>query len=333
MSSTIFTRTVLRIAIISGALFSLIINPACADRTAESGKVIIFHAGSLSVPFSRMKKEFEAEHRGVEVLLEASGSIRAARKISDLKKPCDIIASADANVIDTYLVPAHADCSIRFASNQIVLCYTSDSRYARDISQKNWYSVLRKSDVAWGHSDPNLDPCGYRALMVLQLAETYYREPGLYAGLMANRPVEHVRPKSVELLSLLQTRNLDYAWEYRSVAIQHGLRYLSLPDEINLGDHRFDSRYATATVSVAGKSPGTMNVIKGESCTYGVALVKDAPNPAAAVAFLRYMLDPRKGLAIFRDAGQPPITPCRVRDENAMRNLPRPLQKYVTVGR
>jgi len=279
-----------------------------------------------------MKKEFEANNRGIMIFLEASGSIQAARKITDLKKPCDIIASADDRVIDTYLVPSYADWNIRFATNQLVLCYTGSSRYAGEITEKNWFRILKRKEVAWGHSDPNLDPCGYRALMVMQLAERYYREPGLYAGLLANRPVENIRPKSTDLLSLLQTGHLDYAWEYRSVAVQHGLNYVRLPDEINLGNRGFDPVYARAAVRVAGEKKGSWIDMRGRSCTCGIALLKNSPNRSAAVRFLEYMLDPEKGLAVLRKQGQPPIIPCRVRDDNMKKLVPAGLRGHVAAG-
>ncbi len=310
-------------------IVSTIIITYCSNPN-ESKNLIIFHAGSLSVPFAAMKKDFEENNKDIKVLLEASGSIQAARKITDLKKPCDIIASADDNVIDNYLVPSYADWNITFASNQLVLCYTEKSKFAREISDKNWFNILKKKGVRWGHSDPNLDPCGYRALMVVQLAEKYYNMPGLYAGVLANRPVENIRPKSVDLLSLLQTENLDYAWEYRSVAIQHGLKYVSLPEEINLGNRHFDGNYAKAKVRVAGEKKGSWIDMKGESCTYGVALLKSSPNRKAAVRFLAYMLDPEKGLAIFKKQGQPPIIPSRVRDAGMKKLVPAELQKYIS---
>jgi len=295
------------------------------------GTLIIFHAGSLTIPFARMEKEFEARYPKIDIQREASGSQKAARKISELKKPCDIIASADYKVIDKLLIPNFAEFNIRFATNQMVLCYTDTSKYGNEITPHNWFEILLKKDIIWGHSDPNLDPCGYRSLMVLQLAEEHYKKPGLYERLLANRPQENIRPKSVELISLLQTGNMDYAWEYLSVAVQHGLKYIILPDEINLRDYRYDDRYAKAVVKVTGKQPGTFMDMKGRSITYGVTMVKNSPNHAGAVAFLKFMLDSQGGLKILQEMGQPPFLPSRVPNEKMKQSLPKELHSVVGV--
>lgn len=296
-----------------------------------SGVVTIFHAGSLSVPFEAMEKAFEERFPAVDVRREAAGSQACARKITDLGKPCDIMASADYKVIDKLLIPEYADWNIRFATNQLVLCYTETSTAADEINADNWYEILQRDGIVWGHSDPNLDPCGYRSLMVLQLAEQYYEIPGLYDAVTANRPQENIRPKSVELISLLQTGNMDYAWEYLSVAVQHGLDYVLLPDEINLGNYQFDDLYGSAVVEVTGKEPGTTMAIAGKSVTYGVTLVKEAPNRAAAEAFLTYLLDPEGGLAVLKEMGQPPFIPARIPSAESLQQVPEGLQSLVEV--
>ena len=301
------------------------------SSAAPQGKLIIFHAGSLSVPFEAMEKAFETKYPGVDVLREAAGSQKCARKITDVKKLCDIMASADYKVIDKLLIPDYASFNIRFATNQLVLCYTDKSKFASEVNADNWYEILQRKGVVWGHSEPNLDPCGYRSLMVLQLAEKHYKIPGLYDKLIANRPKENVRPKSVELISLLQTGNMDYAWEYLSVAVQHGLKYVVLPDEVNLGNYQYDDLYSEAVVKVTGKEPGTFMEIKGKSVTYGVTLVKDAPNQEAAIAFMQYLLDPQGGLKILKDMGQPPFIPARVPSEDMKNILPDALKALVEV--
>ncbi len=298
---------------------------------AAKDPVIIFHAGSLTVPFAEMEKRFEAAHPEIDVLREAGGSSQLARMISELGKPADIMASADYVVIDKSLIPAHADWNIRFATNQMVLCYTETSRFAGEITAENWYDVLAREGVVWGHSDPNLDPAGYRSLMVIQLAEKFYNRPGLYDRVIANRPQANVRPKSVELVSLLKTGNMDYAWEYLSVAVQHQLKYLTLDDRINLGNYEHDAFYAQAEVKVTGKKPGTWITLNGNSVTYGVTLVKAAPNRAGALMFLQYLLDPQGGLKVLEEMGQPPFVPCRVPDAQARQRLDKPLQALVEV--
>ncbi len=300
-------------------------------QAGPSGKLLIFHAGSLSVPFAEIEKNFEKMYPEVDVLRESGGSTKMARMISEVGKPADIMASADYVVIDKNLIPKFASWNVRFASNQMVLCYTGKSKYADEINGDNWIDILRRENVVWGHSDPNLDPCGYRSLMVLQLAEKYYNQPGLYDALIANRPEKNVRPKSVELISLLQSGHMDYAWEYLSVAVQHGLKYVTLDKHLNLGDYTMTDYYSSARVQVTGKKPGTFIDRVGKSITYGVTMIDKAPNPEAAEAFLAYLFAPDGGLKILKDMGQPPFVPVRT-DADGMTKLPVSLKELVTVS-
>ena len=79
------------------AALSLLVLPAAA---LAKDKVIIFHAGSLTVPFQAMEKKFEADHPDIDVLREAGGSTKMARLISEVGKEADIMASADYMVIE-----------------------------------------------------------------------------------------------------------------------------------------------------------------------------------------------------------------------------------------
>ena len=48
-----------------------------------------------------------------------------------------------------------------------------------------------------------------------------------------------LRGGSVALLALLESGDVDYAFEYASVARQHGLSYVELPPPLNLSDPSF----------------------------------------------------------------------------------------------
>ncbi len=296
-----------------------------------SGKIVIFHAGSLTLPLYKMEKAFEKAHPGVDIVREAAGSRTCARKIVDLKRPCDIMISADDSVIDKFLIPDYADFNIRFASNQMVLCYTDKSRHHETINADNWYKILLDKKVVWGQSDPNADPCGYRALMVMQLAEKYYGIKGLYRSLLANRPMKNIRPKSVELVVLLQTGDMDYAWEYRSVAVQHKLKFVELPTKINLGSTDYNDFYKHAVVEISGNKPGTKIKKVCKAITYGATLLKKAPNRPAAIAFLSYLLDPEGGVRILKAMGQPPIVPAWVTSKAMKEKVPSAFRERVVV--
>jgi len=272
-----------------------------------SGDVIIFHAGSLSVPFRLIANEFEKEYPGTRVLLESAGSVASARKITDLKKPCDIMASADYRIIEELLIPAHTSWHIPFAANEMVIAYTNRSNGSGKINHMNWPELLSEPDIRFGRSDPDSDPCGYRTLMTFQLAEEYYNLTGLTQQLMG-KDRKYIRPKEVDLLALLEIREIDFIFIYKSVAIQHGLKFIELPGEINLRDPELNAHYRQAVVSIIGSKPGTTIDIHGEAMIYSVTMLDKAPNPEAARAFLDMLLHPEKGLKIMESSGHKPIT-------------------------
>ena len=286
--------------------------------------LIIFHAGSLSVPMKEVASEFNKLYPNVKVLTESAGSVASARKITDLNKPCDIMASADYAVIDNMLIPKFADWNIKFVSNELSIVYHEKSKYADKINAKNWFDMLMKQDVAFGRADPNADPCGYRSVLMLQLAEKYYKKPGISKMIM-EKDQNYIRPKEVDLLALLESNSIDYLFLYKSVAIQHQLKYIALPDEINLKTAAFASNYATASTEINGKEPGKKDVIKGEPMIYSVTMLRDAPNKEAAIAFLQFLLSKDKGMKIMEKNGQPSVIPMEIANYD---KLPKELKPF-----
>ena len=84
-------------------------------------------------------------------------------------------------------------------------------------------------------------------------------------------------------------------------------------------------------VEVSGKKPGAVITKTGKSCTYGITMVKDGPNPEAAEAFLAFLLSSDKGLATLKQMGQPPFVPARVPDQAMADKLPKSLAGLVEV--
>ena len=289
-----------------------------------SGDLIIFHAGSLAVPFKQIADEFNKLYPNVKILMESAGSVASARKITDLNRPCDILAASDYGVIDNMLIPKYADWNLKFVSNELSIVYQDKSRHSGEINSKNWYDILMKKDVAFGRADPNADPCGYRTVISLQLAEKYYKKPGL-AKLMTDKDQNYMRPKEVDLVALLESGSIDYIFLYKSVAFQHNLKFIPLPDEINLKNMALASLYSTSTTEINGKEPGKKETVKGEPMVYGVTILRDAPNKDAAIAFLQFLLSKDKGMKIMEKNGQPSVVPMAIQNYD---KVPKELQGF-----
>jgi molybdate/tungstate transport system substrate-binding protein len=313
------------------------------------GKVVlkVFCAGSLTLPFEDIEAQFEADNPNVDVQLEPGGSVTRVQKITELGEECDVLASADYSLIPSMMMTTesnYADWYIIFAVNRMTLAYTDNSKYADEITADNWYEILRRSDVKWGFSDPNLDPCGYRSPMVIQLAEYEYGDDMIfedlieatcditvseYAGvytinsnmtdLNPNTDRLMIREKSVDLVTFVQEGGLDYAFEYSSVAKQHGLKYLELPVTIDLSSADYANLYKTVKVEK------TTTTSTGKPIVYGLTIPNNSPNPTLAAEFVEYIIN-ESGQTVFNNNGQPSVVPALADDVS---KVPQSLQSYV----
>ncbi len=305
-------------------LLILLILSSCQNSEESKNELIIFHAGSLSVPFKQMAKQYQKENPELNILMESAGSRQCARKIADLKRPCDIMASADFRVIDNLLIPEFTDWNIKFAGNGMAIVYHEESRMSNEINSKNWHEILMKEEVAYGRSNPDSDPCGYRTVLLASLAEQFYEKEGLAKQLL-EKDKNYIRPKETDLIGLLESNVIDYIFLYRSVAEQHGLKYIVLPDSINLQNPQLDDFYAGATAKISGKKPGEFITKKGEAMVYGITILNEAPNKKEALQFMKYILSAQNGMAIMEKNGQKSLVPS---PSSNFDNIPAELKEF-----
>jgi molybdate/tungstate transport system substrate-binding protein len=97
-----------------------------------------------------------------------------------------------------------------------------------------------------GRADPDTAPIGYQTLMVWQLAELSGFAPQISDRLKSHCSKDHVVHDEAELLALLESRSIDYAFLFRSTAEDHHLKILHLPPEINLSRQDQSARYQCA---------------------------------------------------------------------------------------
>ena len=329
--------TALAAALLVAAVFAA----GCGGQTRQ---VKLIYAGSLIVPFDKLAAAFERAHPGVTVTTESHGSIQVLRHVTELGDRFDIAVSADEQLIpplmyardDPHTGEPYASWYCTFATNRMVLAVSPKSPLAGELTSPSWYRRLTRPDVRFGLADPRFDAAGYRALMVLQLAEKQYGDPYLFEDLLMGRftsPITVapdggvdviqvpeiletrpgsnlvVRGASIQLVALLESGDLDCAFEYESVARQHGLEYVRLPAAIDLGDAARRAGYRQVEVKLDFRRFASVRpVFRGDVIRYAFTIPANAPDPALAREFAAFLLGP-DGRRVLAADHQPLLTP------------------------
>jgi molybdate/tungstate transport system substrate-binding protein len=329
-----------------------------ACRPAAKIPLKVICAGSLIVPLAQVEKAFEAAHPNIDVLTEGHGSIQVIRQVTELDTKADLILVADQALIPPLMyVPMrdgggnYANWTIRFATNALGLAYTAQSRYASEINAANWYQILARPDVKLGISDPRFDAGGYRAMMACWLAGVFYHDSNLFHDVLGDfeYPIslqrtgnrctivvpEIVKPKkinmrgsSIVLLGILESGDIDYAFEYQSVAQQHNLSFLELPSQINLGSNDYQSLGYDLRVKLDyQRFASVLPEFPCQQILYGLTIPANSPHPGEAQEYLKFLLGP-DGQRIFADQHQPFLPLVADHPDR----LPQGLRALVTAG-
>ncbi len=295
----------------------------------NKGVVSVLYAGSLVNIMEHSIQPAFTQSTGYTFQGEGKGSTALANEIKGHLRTPDIFISADPNVNKTLMGTANGNYVswyLTMAQTQLVIGYNPQSRFAADFQAaangtKTWYQVLEETGVRLGRTDPELDPKGYSTLFLFQLAEQYYKQPGLEQKILgSDENSSQVFPEE-ELVARLGAGQLDAGIFYLNEAKQAKLPYISLPAQINLGDPTQASAYATAHWT----DPKTGKVHKGAPIIYTITIPSTSKDMAGAIAFVNFMLS-SQGQALLQANGIL-STPIKVAGDAS--TVPQPLQQYI----
>jgi len=343
------TKVLIAIATVAVLVIASIAAVILLSEPTEKILLKVFTAGSLSEPFGAMEDNqdmetiFEKAHTNVDVQITSGGSADIIRRIGDLNQTCDVLAVADYSLIPSMMINATyktSDWVIQFAKNSMVIAYTNNSKHRTELNESNWMNILRKPDVKFGFSNPNDDPAGYRAQMVLILSQTYYNDPTIYKDLvMNNTNIKNVsvsggnttvkiptsltvtntskvmiRSAEVDLTSALESGSIDYLFIYESVAFRHadsGERYLELPRQVNLNDTAYSKQYAKVRVTQFADNTNASKIktVKGSPIVYGITIPKNSEHADLAIEFVKLVIG-EDGRNVMTLAGQENVYPA-----------------------
>ncbi len=291
-------------------LWLMVVLPCLGCKERRSSIVKVYCAASLNQVLTTAKQVLEKQNPRLEIRLEPSGSQIAARKVAELQNPGDVVMVADLRVIESILMPAHAGWMIQFASNEIVLAHRGHSKHTEEVSTSNWPEILLRPGVRLGRVDENTAPIGFQTLLVWKLAsERFKSAPGmgdLHARLLAKVRPEQIAPDVEELAALLESKTIDYAFVFKSTAVDHNLKFTLLPAELNLSSTGLKGEYAKVEVPVKLKGSTAPRMVKGAAIVYALTIPGSAPNPDGAMELVRFLLQ-GEGLALLARSGFLPL--------------------------
>ena len=256
---------------------------AGCNRSNSAGEVDLLSAGSLSIILgNEIRGSFEQE-TDIDFRGEFHGSKAVMRFITSGQKSPDVAASADAHLLRDELRPDYTGWDIVFASNSVGITYNPDTELGKMLENgKAWYGALKEADSEIARSDPNLDPLGYRTVQMFELAEEHYDVEGLAQRLISRLEID---PQEAHLLAGIETGDRAAAVCYKNMAVDHGLPFISLPDELNFSNPGYADHYARATYTT---DEGT--IIEGTPVLYNATVLGSADHPENGRRFLRYLL-------------------------------------------
>jgi len=260
----------------------------------------VAYAGSMGSMMEGPIKSAAASALAVDMHGRAQGSDALAKLIVGGSINADVFIPVTPGPALTVLKAGKAQTAVPVARTEMVIAYSPKSKYAQQFADAAagkrgampWYQVLQQPGIRFGRTDPMTDPQGRNIIYTFQLAETYYKQPGLVQKVLGDtiNTAQIFSEPTVE--ARLQSGEIDAASAYKIQPGPFNLPYINLPEEINLGNQSMYERYQQATLTLGD---ATMHP---QALVYYAAVITGSAHADKAAAFVRWLSS--LGQAIFR---------------------------------
>ncbi len=280
-----------------------------AGPAEAAGTLSAVYAGSMGVVMDKgIGPAFQANsgttfHGMGQAALALAHLLAAKTIVADVFVP---VSPGPMKIVEQAgLIAAGAGAPV--ASTEIVLAYSPKSKFASAFAAAkgdDWLKILQSPGLRFGRTDPEADPQGQYVLYTMQLAALYYKQAALAAGITGTQQNSTQIFAEPSLLSRLQEGQIDATLGYKSAILSQKLPFIALPAEINFGDPALAKTwYAKAALTLTVK--GVTKTVHPGLLVFYAAVLKNAPNPQAAQAFLAFLTG-ADGQAVFAKYGYGP---------------------------
>ncbi|HUX21309.1 MAG TPA: extracellular solute-binding protein [Spirochaetia bacterium] len=283
-----------------------------APDHASADQIQVAYAGSMGVVLDRFLGPEFAKSHGLTYQGIGQGSYGLARLIQSKQIRPDVFISVTRGPIDLLLRSGLLTAAEPIASTEMVITYNPKSRFGVELQAAEqgkipWYSVLETKGLRFGRTDPATDPQGRNIIFAFLLAQRYYSVPDLMKKILGEPENPAQIFTEASLLSRLEAGQLDASSGYRSAAVSHGLPYISLPPEINLGDAGFaDSWYSRAAFTLKG-ADGSPETLHTQPLVFYAGVPVDARRADLGREFVSFLRS-EPAQSILREKGYSPPT-------------------------
>lgn len=275
--------------------------------TQAATPLTVAYAGSMGAVMDKgAGPAFDASH-GTRFQGIGKGSFALAHLLAAKQMQADVFVAITPGPIEVLQKAGLMGAAVPVASTQMVIAYSPMSRFAADFAGAakggtRWYQTLEQTGLRFGRTDPATDPQGRNIVLAMQLAQVYYKQPGLAEKILG--PIDNPRQIFTEpsLLTRLESGQLDASSGYLSAVISHHLPYITLPDEINLSNPALAGTWYSRAGFELKKGDGQAETVKVEPLVFYAGVLANAQHPKQAAQFVAF-LQSAAGQKLLADYG------------------------------
>ena len=263
------------------------------------GVIRVTYAGSMGLVMDKALGPTFASQAHATYQGQGQGAYGMARLLMSKKLVADVFVSITPGPIELLQKAGLVDEAVPVASTSMVIAYSPKSRFAAALKASSmttgatttapWWKVLQSPGLRFGRSDPAVDPQGQNIIFTMLLAEKYYKQPGLEKMMLGDTENQQQVFGEGGLLSRLESGEVDASSGYESATRSAHLPFVALPDEINLSNPSFTKDwYDTVSFSIID-AKGQKQTLTPQPLVFYAAVLKNAPDPENAKAFIAFM--------------------------------------------
>jgi len=313
-----------------------------SSAASSSGSGLLLYSADAYVNEStRLENAFTNSTGIVVAPPKSAGSSTLGQQIA-AGNPVSVFISVSKTAIqNTTLKAEYPGWAISFATDQMSIAYSNSSgettaqesvinSFNSAVSTNStsawygFYSNLTSGQVKVGISNPNADPAGYRAWIVLEAAgKIYANNSNFFVNRLISNGGNVTGASAADLVPALQSGNIQFLFIYKSDITSLKLDILQLPSGVNLGSPSYNSFYSQFSYNT------TTALQKGGAIVLWITVPKDSTDYNESVQFVAFVVQNYK--TVLNGFGLVFISPPKLyNDTSAV--VPAPLKQLLAQG-